>query len=538
MILVLQLSCPIEFLTTIFYCIVTDQLHFSILKARADLKKVNILKDMDTVDTSMFSLESQKFLLELMDKRGKIGAQALLVHLSPSTGEPVAFNVNNRKSQLAGMNTSHVLTGPKNSTVNFEFLTALKEDTYTDGSILSGDKPLHFFICGVKSNLDESVKTISDVKNADDRLQSLTMVKFVEDTSQRLSSPHLLLLGDQEICDVDVRDINELHYVLNIKPALTKTTFKLAKTFHPVVRYQWVFNKLNLLPLYDAGKLRKFIERQLEIPLFDSELGYSDDEDYIPIHKQWTMLSFFLQMCSPVTMSPIEGGHRTWEFIKYYTGAPFTDHTPQPWEPVPEEPYDTVVPDKQLQKFGLSQAQYKSFFGQRAVAKGPVDHQVAAQLQEASLQLKNHQEVGCADTNQEFFRLVMDALESAVKGWIQEKKTVPFTTKSFFQDWKGSEKIINARLKLFIPVILDIVKSKAPMNKVWNGLPDMIHNQFEGRRASRIGWTFDHLCKSMVRNSSCNVFICFAYLALTSLNTASVHSERRPFEQRDKRDIT
>ena len=212
---------------------------------------------------------------------------------------------------------------------------------------------------------------------------------------------------------------------------------------------------------------------------------------------QWKLLPHFLQMCSAITMSPIEGGHRTWEYIKYYTGAPFTNHTPQPWNPTVHPPQNIVVPQFELRPLGLSQAQYKSFFWQKAVSKGTVDHQVAGLLQNASLTLKRHQEVGCADTKQEFFRLAMEAIDIALSS---KRNKRPLTITSFFRNWVTGISNINDCLKLFGPAILEIIKIKDPMKKLWDGLTENQQKQYTFETGGRPFHDFTSLCKFLVRN--------------------------------------
>ena len=264
---------------------------------------------------------------------------------------------------------------------------------------------MHYFMCGVDSHQDDPDSNIRDVYDRevqDDFLQTLTTVKF-ENEDGKPSAPHLLLMGDQRTRDITRRDINQLHYLLNISIILPQSTITVSrKKKHSVALFQWVFEKLNSLPLHDAVKLRQAIVFDLGIPLFLPEYGFPLD-DVIPIHKQWTYLSYFLQMCSAVTMSPIEGGHRTWEFIKFYTGAPFDDFTPQPFEPIPIRPDKFVIPNTDLKPQGLSQTRYQFYFWQRSISKkGEFRREVAHSLQKSSLSLKEHQEVGCADTNMEF----------------------------------------------------------------------------------------------------------------------------------------
>ena len=94
---------------------------------------------------------------------------------------------------------------------------------------------------------------------------------------------------------------------------------------------------------------------QNRIQLIRSPDGEVTQERVIPpIYQQWTLLSYFLQMCSPICLSPIEGGHRTLQLIKFFTGAKFTSDSPQPMEPPNRRPTDRELkPNKSINLQGV-----------------------------------------------------------------------------------------------------------------------------------------------------------------------------------------
>ena len=469
-------------------------MHNSICHARKKLGDIKLVPGIPFKTDSTYSVESSSFFIELMDRRGKAGAMALLVHLSPATGEPVSFHVNNRKSQLSGMNTKHVVKNiSNNTTFTFRFLDDLRADRLTDNSVLGGNKAMHYFMCGVNSHLEDStdIRDLYEQNVTDDYLQTLSTVKF-EKNDGTSTAPHVLLVGDQRVRDITIRDINELHYLLNIPTILPKTFLKQKKGKTTVGLFEMVFEKLNQLPLYDAQQLRCFLAFECGIPLFRPQDGYPEDE-CVPIYKQWTYLSYFLQMCSAVTMSPIEGGHRTWEFIKYYTGSPFANHTPQPFEPIPVPPAKIVFPDVKLEKQGLSQSRYQFYFWQRYVSKKAMINRTTANLlQRASLALKQHEDVTCVDTNLEFCRLAMEAAGKSVS------PLAPFTLDIYFRNFAKGVDIINARLKSISEAIWRLAKHKMPLKKVWDDLPDKIKNNYQKRQKPRHEMSFTQIVRGLV----------------------------------------
>ena len=71
-----------------------------------------------------------------------------------------------------------------------------------------------------------------------------------------------------------------------------------------LVIMEHLFARFEGMRLDDPAEMKKWIKTQLG---FD----FSAANETTPIWQQWTMLSYFLQMCSPITFSALDGGHRT-----------------------------------------------------------------------------------------------------------------------------------------------------------------------------------------------------------------------------------
>ena len=197
----------------------------------------------------------------------------------------------------------------------------------------SGTNPMHYFAASVERKKPYPRTNKELLERKDECLQTWMLINFHKD---EMPNPALqakqLVIVNQGVRDVTVEDINRLHYILNIphyyKPAsITKEGQNV-----PVVFFQAIFDKLKDMPLHNAELMFNFITGpdDLGIPLFER----SDSGTPPPIYEQWTKLSFFLQMCSPICLSPIEGGHRTLQLIKFFTGAEFTDSSPQTFTPI------------------------------------------------------------------------------------------------------------------------------------------------------------------------------------------------------------
>ena len=302
-----------------------------------------------------------------MGEKGLAAAQSLLVHLSPATGEPVALHSNNRVTQMKSILATSTISAA-NSDVKQEinFANSLLNDDPDNPIGTSGSNPLHFFISAAHQRevINFEKKQIGDYK--DDLMQSWMELNYREKAYPFKEHSKLqLFIANQGVRDVTVEDINHLHLVLNIPKFFNQTAVFSDDSHIPVVSFKHIFEKLNQITLYNAHELHKFItgEDGLGIPLNNlDENGFPP-----PIHEQWKYLSYFLQFCSPICLSPMEGGHRTLQLIKFFTGAKFTEDCPQPFAAVMRNPGDKIVkPHLHLNEHGIALTKYECFFGSAA----------------------------------------------------------------------------------------------------------------------------------------------------------------------------
>ena len=298
-------------------------------------------------------------------------------------------------------------------------------------------------------------------------------------------------MTNQEFRDVTVKDINQLHYILNIPHFFEETTVPVGDSPQPVVFFKYIFDKLKLMPLHDAELLKKFICNDLGIPLFPAT------DPTLPIYAQWTKLSYFLQMCSPICLSPIEGGHRTLEMIKFFTGADFTNKSPQKLEPGPREGYAEVElrPNMRINELGLAMTTYNYTFWQRFDKTDLLDREVAAELQGQSDWFKKSLSVSCKDTNDHFLVEVLQRLEVLYACESAEE----FTTTKFFKSHDKSYKILDDRMRKAYPVILACIKNVNPSKKAWEKLKVEKRSRYESANPPEATYPiFLHLQKSFV----------------------------------------
>ena len=205
-------------------------------------------------------------------------------------------------------------------------------------------------------------------------------------------------------------------------------------------------------------------------------------------------------MCSAVNASVIEGGHRSWQMVKYFTGAPLNEKSPQPFVPLPRNEGAKVEPDASLKMNGLSQAEYEYFFWQRLdTTSTPLSGNVWKDLQKHSFSVKQIQEVGCDDTNDAFFKQMLKSIDKAFKDLDQ------FNADDLYRDWEGGIEIVNQRLALICDLVKDLVQKKMPMKQKWNELTGPRKKKYdppkknEKRSSSMVSdMNFDDLVKLMV----------------------------------------
>ena len=262
-----------------------------------------------------------------------------------------------------------------------------------------------------------------------------------------------------------------MHYILNIPHYFKTTTVPDGESTQPVVFFKYIFDKLKAMPLYDATKLRKFICNDLCIPLFD------EAEPTLPIYEQWTRLSYFLQMCSPICLSTIEGGHRTMQMIKFFTGADFNNKSPQRLDPAPREGYHltSVSPNMVIREHGLAMTKYNFSFWQRFDKSDPLGWKDAGELQQLSDWFKQSLKTYCKDTNDNFLVQVLKRLD-AVFDCDPDKE---FTIRKYFCSHDKNYDILNARITKAYPAILDVIKTVSPAREEWEALPNGERSKYD-----------------------------------------------------------
>ena len=421
---------------------------------------------------AVFPAEVKKinnYIEETMDSSGRLSALSLLVHLSPATGEPLSMHVNNRESQIRSMNETSkidVLKDGKQVTVNVNFLDDLLQDKKMNAVVAAGSNPVHVFAAAADHH--RWVPTDALFPDLlDTYLQSWMLVEY--QTNNEIIPKQKLVLISELLRDVRVKDINQLHYLLNIPHFFKETTVPVGYGSQSVVFSKYIFEKLKQMPLHDYRLMRSYVHNDLGIPLFN-------ENDYVPIHEQWTKLSYFLQMCSPVCLSPIEGGHRTWQMIKFFTGAEFNNKSPQPFKPLHRKSNHTdILPAKKINVHGLAMTSYICSFWQRFDKTNLLGSKDAGELQLQSKWFQQSQDVGCRDTNDNLLVKVLQKLDDLFNKNAEEQ----FTTTKFFQKAEKSFKKLDERMQLAYPVILECVKTISPAKKEWERLTVEERSKYE-----------------------------------------------------------
>ena len=402
---------------------------------------------------------------EVMEAKGLAAALLVLVHLSPASGEPVAFHVNNRLTQMKSVNATSSIPIPNSEeTVEINFVQSLLDDSKDNPIGTAGSNPMHFFIASVEpgEEIDTEKADLIGAKK-DDLLQTWMELNYREKGEDSDIYAQLqLFITNQKIRDVSVDDINQLHLVLNIPHFYTETSAPLGDSQIQVVFFRHIFDKLRQMPLYNAQLLFNFItgDYGLGIPLFE----LNDSGTPPPIHYQWTMLSYFLQFCSPICLSPMEGGHRTMQLIKFFTGASFTNQSPQPFVPQKRRPQDhEVKPNFMISEFGVAMTSYDFIFWQRFSKSEPLDGAVAKKLQKHSFTVKAKQSVVCIDTYNGFFVEVLNA----IKLEFNAKSLAEFRVVDMFNFHRKGQKTFDDRVKIAYPVILNAIKTNSKTRELW-----------------------------------------------------------------------
>ena len=295
---------------------------------------------------------------ELMGS-GRLAALSLLVYLSPATGEPLSMHVNSRETQIRSMRETTFIDVMRNGqkvSVPVNFLDDLLQDRPMNPVVAAGSNPIHVFAAATEYST--WVPSDADLPGVlENYLQTWMLVEYHIDN--KIIPKTKVVLVSEHLRDVTVEDINQLHYLLNIPHFFKETTVDTLDEPQSVVFFKYIFEKLKDMPLHDWRLMRHFVHHDLGIPLFENK-------GELTIHEQWTQLSYFLQMCSPVCLSPIEGGHRTLQIIKFFTGADFTNKSPQPFRPLHRRGNHTnILPAARINQHGLAMTNYIYSFWQR-----------------------------------------------------------------------------------------------------------------------------------------------------------------------------
>ena len=454
----------------IYFCstFVADDMAADIKYARSLLKDITMLP-LDAVYPDKIK-KMNNYAEETMDGFGRCSAMSLLVYLSPATGEPMSMHVNVRASQIRSMNettTIDVLKDGEQVSLSVNFLEDLIHDR-ENLVVTPGSHPIHVFGAAAEPTT-RYIPSRELPDYLDIYLQTWMLLDYK--TSSGTRPMQKVVMINQELRDITVKDINQLHYILNIPHYFKNTTVPVGKSTQPVIFFKYIFDKLRLMSLHDARLLRKFITNDLGIPLF------GENERTLPIYTQWTRLSYFLQMCSPICLSPIEGGHRTLEMVKYFTGADFNNRTPQKIDPSRREGYSLVELrlNMEIQEQGLAMTIYHYTFWQRFDKTDPIGRQVARELQVQSEWFKQSQKVSCRDTNDSFLTEVFQRLDAAYACRPNEE----FTTTKYFKSHDKGFETLNARLQKAYPVILDCIKTVSPAKLVWKATPQGEKDRYE-----------------------------------------------------------
>ena len=248
------------------------------------------------------------FLLDHSFKTGQktkqnisIAASSLLTFLSPHSRQPMVFDCNERECSI----TAVLHKQNENKT----YKQALKDYDQTDSVSMSAGKNLYLLVSSVVPvvNYDSDDEAPNGKPlDAYTHLWSMTQLEFDQDEPTKT-----LLLSDFGMRRPLLEDVNQLMFLLGIQP------FARNVSDDDVLNYldmDPILERLSEIPFHDPRKMKTH--------LVQMGLDFKASSIDTPIWKQWTMLSFFLQVCSPINFSPIEGGHRTWAVISHLTGKP------------------------------------------------------------------------------------------------------------------------------------------------------------------------------------------------------------------------
>ena len=238
-----------------------------------------------------------------------LAASALFTYLSPSTRHPLAFNCNARQTQL-----NSVLYRSETDGSYKECLEAYDKD---DSVGISANKSTYFLVTSVEDwpRSDTNAIIPNEMpKNTYNHLRTMTHVQFENEDSS--VSTKTLVLSNHGVKVTNLDDVNALKFLLGVTPFSQPILDRDSHSPLNIYEMDSILDKLADMPFNDPSLLKIFIRDNLG---FD----FPQTTEDTPIWLQWTILSFFIQMCSPINFSAIEGGHRTWSIISFFTGRPF-----------------------------------------------------------------------------------------------------------------------------------------------------------------------------------------------------------------------
>ena len=129
-----------------------------------------------------------------------------------------------------------------------------------------------------------------------------------------------LIQQDLFVNHVSARDVNILHYILNIKEFHEETKMKVTISNDKEHKRHYatlssVIAKLKDLKAYSKANILNFInnEKHLDLPL-PQEFLKTDSG----IQDLWLFLSWFLQFIFSVALFPVEGGHKAMVMMKFF----------------------------------------------------------------------------------------------------------------------------------------------------------------------------------------------------------------------------
>ena len=237
----------------------------------------------------------------------RIATSALFTYLSPKTRQPLGFNCNHRRTMKdAVMEQSSKHKRPYNE--------VLQELDVEDSVSITSNRQTYFLVTTLshQPGYDSEKKAAKDQPDDDfSHMRSMTHLYFDDEDNVGRT----LLLSDHGIRNPSVDAVNQLLFLLGVEPFCT--SIKQNDVDMNLVFMEHLFDKFEGMRLEDPAEMKKWIKTELG---FD----FSAADESTPIWKQWTMLSFFLQMCSPITFSALDGGHRTWAIISFLTGKPLS----------------------------------------------------------------------------------------------------------------------------------------------------------------------------------------------------------------------